>query len=126
MMTQAWNIYSFAIPIVQQFFGIQPLAAKKKVVISPQMPEAWPKASLENVVIADNAVSVFYETIDKGYKIKVTSENPGWEIVLKLRDESEEKGFMVMSSEVGAEQQDGSYIFQTSENVLEVTVTFEP
>ncbi|MEY8019473.1 glycogen debranching protein [Muriicola sp. SD30] len=126
MMTQAWNIYSFAIPIVQQFFGIQPLASEKKVVISPQMPDAWPVASLENVVIADNAVSVFYETIDKGYKIKVTKENPGWEIVLKMRDESEEKGFMVMTSEVGAEQQDGSYLFQTNENTLEVTVTFEP
>ncbi|MCB0375975.1 MAG: glycogen debranching protein, partial [Sinomicrobium sp.] len=26
MMTQAWNIYGFAIPIVQQFFGIKPQA----------------------------------------------------------------------------------------------------
>ena len=30
MMTQAWNIYSFAVPIVQQHFGIQPQAQNKK------------------------------------------------------------------------------------------------
>ncbi|QBA63343.1 glycogen debranching protein [Muriicola soli] len=126
MMTQAWNIYSFAIPIVQQFFGIQPDAAEKKVVISPQMPDSWTEASLENVIIADNSVSVYYETAEKGYKIKVTQVNPGWEMILSLSDESEEKGFMVMTSEVTAIQQDGSYLLKTSGSSLEVSVSFEP
>ena len=44
MITQAWNIYSFAVPIVQQFFGIQPDAARKEVRIRPSMPSKWDKS----------------------------------------------------------------------------------
>ena len=60
MITQAWNVYSFGIPIVQQFFGIQPEASKNKIRIKLQMPDDWETASLENVKIADNAISLFY------------------------------------------------------------------
>lgn len=84
MMTQAWNIYSYAVPIVQQFFGIQPDAANKKVTIKPQMPSKWDKASLENVVIADTDVSVFYETVDGLKTISVSNANPEWEISVEL------------------------------------------
>ena len=58
MMTQAWNLYSFAVPIVTQFFGIQPFASHKSVRIQPQMPTTWNEASLENVHIAKNRLSV--------------------------------------------------------------------
>jgi glycogen debranching enzyme len=58
MMTQAWNLYSFAVPIVTQFFGIQPFAARKSVRIEPQMPTTWNEASLENVHIGKNRLSV--------------------------------------------------------------------
>lgn len=81
MMTQAWNIYSFAIPIVQQFFGIQPNAAGKTVIIRPQMPNSWDAgASLENVRIVDNAISIFYQKD----KIEVLQTNSNWTIRLEL------------------------------------------
>jgi glycogen debranching enzyme len=124
MMTQAWNIYSFAIPIVQQFFGIQPHVAEKKVVISPQMPDAWPTASLENVQMADNAVSIYYETNDKVTKIKITQENPNWEIQLRLPEIKEEKKCRVMSSEVESVLLNGYITFIIKDTNLDISFQY--
>ena len=81
MITQAWNIYSYAIPIVQQFFGIQPIAQQKKIIIKPQMPSSWEEgASLENVKVGDNSVSIFYAN----ERIEVQQTNSTWIIQLEL------------------------------------------
>lgn len=84
MITQAWNIYSYAIPIVQQFFGINPMASEKKVTIKPQMPSEWKKASLENVIIADNEVSIYYDRTETHLHLKVDQINPNWTIEIIL------------------------------------------
>ncbi|RNC89231.1 MAG: glycogen debranching protein [Allomuricauda sp.] len=88
MMTQAWNIYSFAYPIVHQFFGIQPNAAEKKVSIAPRMPDKWNEASLENVRIGDNTISVFWTN----GKVRATQTNPKWEVTLHLANGEEITG----------------------------------
>ncbi|WP_010519335.1 alpha-L-rhamnosidase-related protein [Croceivirga radicis] len=84
MIVQAWNIYSFAYPIVHQFFGVKPQAQNKQVLIQPQMPSAWNNASLEQIVMGDgaNEVSVYYEKKDNQITVRVTQTNPEWEIVL--------------------------------------------
>ncbi len=84
MITQAWNIYSFAVPIVQQFFGIRPDAAQQKIVIRPQLPDAWGEASLENVAVANNEISVFYTKTDEKMMLSITQKNPDWivEVIL--------------------------------------------
>lgn len=84
MITQAWNIYSFAIPVVQQFFGIQPMASEKQILIKPQMPSEWNEASLENVNVADNSISVFYTKTDKTITYKIIQSNPEWNIQVDL------------------------------------------
>jgi hypothetical protein len=124
MMTQAWNIYSFAIPIVQQFFGIQPRAAIKKVEITPQMPDAWPTASLENVQIADNAVSVYYETKDEVIKIRITQENPEWEMMLRLPEIKEGDKCQVMTSSMAPVIADGYISFTSKGSELEVSIKY--
>ncbi len=124
MMTQAWNIYSFAIPIVQQFFGIQPYAAGKKVVITPQMPDTWPSASLENVQMADNAVSIYYETTDEVIKIKVTQDNPEWEMQLRLPEIKEGKKCQVMTGSMEAVIADGYVSFTSKGRKLEVSLQY--
>ncbi len=124
MMTQAWNIYSFAIPIVQQFFGIQPRAAKKVVVITPQIPDAWPTASLENVQMADNAVSVYYETKDEVIKIKVTQDNQEWEMQLRLPEIKEGEKCQVMTSSVEPVIADGYVSFTSKGSKLEVSLQY--
>ena len=87
MMTQAWNIYAFAIPIVQQFFGINPMAQNQMVSISPQMPSSWNNAALEHVKVGDNEISVFYKNDDGKNEITVLQTNPNWKIRLELPKE---------------------------------------
>ena len=124
MITQAWNIYSFAIPIVQQFFGIQPRASRKKVVITPQMPDAWPTASLENVQMDDNAVSVYYETTDEVIRIRITQENPEWEMMLRLPELKEGEKCQVLTSSMEPVIADGYVSFTTRGSELEVQLQY--
>ncbi len=83
MITQAWNIYSFAVPIVQQFFGIQPDAAQKQIRIRPRMPEKWGEASLEEVQVAENKISVHYLNTETEIHIKVKQSSPGWKLIIE-------------------------------------------
>jgi glycogen debranching enzyme len=84
MITQAWNIYSFAIPIIHQFFGFRPTASEKKVQIKLQMPDEWNSATLENVIIAENKISVFFEKKDKITTVKVTQTENDWTLEIVL------------------------------------------
>lgn len=84
MIVQAWNIYSFAVPIVNQFFGIQPHAARKTVRIEIMMPESWDQASLENVQIAENNVSIFYQKHQDQVTIQVDQDRADWTVEVVL------------------------------------------
>ncbi|WP_143962809.1 alpha-L-rhamnosidase-related protein [Litoribacter populi] len=86
MMAQAWNLYSYAVPIVTQFFGIKPQAGKKKVVISPLMPGDWEEASIENVMIGDNDISLAFTRTEKGIELELTQQKEDWEIEFSFPD----------------------------------------
>ncbi|TDB67994.1 alpha-L-rhamnosidase-related protein [Arundinibacter roseus] len=82
MVTQAWNLYSYAVPIVQQFFGIKPRADLKTVRIQPQMPSEWPQASLENVQIGDNELSIDFSRKDAVEKLVIFQTKPDWKCLI--------------------------------------------
>jgi hypothetical protein len=84
MVAQAWNLYSYGVPIVQQFFGIQPNAAEKTIIIQPQMPSTWDKASLENVSVGDNEISIYYEKSGKSLSLTIEQKKTDWKIVIAL------------------------------------------
>ena len=86
MITQAWNIYGVAVPIVQHFFGIQPKAHEKSIYLSPNLPTEWKEASIENVKVGDNLISLFIneKTDHKVYGIKQT--RPDWIIIIPLKN----------------------------------------
>ena len=85
MMAQAWNLYSFGVPIITQFFGIRPDAAKKIIYITPQMPSAWHEAKIENVLIADNEISFTWELQeDKSIAAEIIQKNGDWKIHFNL------------------------------------------
>lgn len=82
MMAQAWNLYSFGVPIVTQFFGIQPDAGNKVIHISPSFPGSWKKAKIENVEIGDNILSLEYKVNEEGFVEAVINQSNGdWQIV---------------------------------------------
>lgn len=85
MMTQAWNIYGVAVPIVNYFLGIQPKAFDKTVVISPSLPSSWTEASIQNVVVGDNHLGISISTKKDHQMIHITQTAPGWTIELNTR-----------------------------------------
>ncbi|MEO6685681.1 MAG: glycogen debranching protein, partial [Dyadobacter sp.] len=84
MMSQAWNIYSFAVPIVTQFFGIIPTASTKTIHISPQMPSTWNNAQLENVVIGDNEIDMKYSQTNSSVNLDFTQTKENWKLIISF------------------------------------------
>lgn len=86
MFTQAWNIYGVAVPIVNYFFGIQPQAFNKTVVMSPSMPSEWKEASIQNVMVGDNHLDVSIRTRDDYREMHISQTASGWTIQLDTRE----------------------------------------
>ena len=82
MFVQAWNIRGLNIPLIHYFFGIDPLAYKKEINLKPNFPSAWKNASIKDVVIGDNLLSIAYRKLSaaKVYIIKITK--PQWTVKL--------------------------------------------
>ena len=111
MIVQAWNIYSFAIPIVRQFFGVEPMASRKEIRIHPQMPSSWDQATLENVIVGDNRISIFYETMDDGRKmIRILQDREDWQIVLDADPSDTASVEVVMGEETMKKENDAGIL----------------
>ena len=123
MMTQAWNTYAFAVPIVHQFFGIDPSAWKKEIRIQPQMPEEWDKVSLENVKVADNEISVYYTKTAEELILRVEQKLPDWNLKISLPKQENAK-FQVNGEGVVKETAD-QFIFSGRDPVLSLKI-FSP
>ncbi|MFK7926449.1 MAG: hypothetical protein AB8H47_31160 [Bacteroidia bacterium] len=80
MMTQAWNLYGFAIPIVQQFFGVQPDAAQRSVRVQAMMPQSWPEAKLENILVGDNILDIQYQKQDDKTVLIIKQTQADWNV----------------------------------------------
>lgn len=98
MFSQAWNLYSYAFPVIRQFFGINPDAANKTIIISPLMPKSWETASLENVKIGDSSISLDYKKKINGYSIEIKLDNPNWIIDFKPKENEVLKSKKSLSS----------------------------
>jgi len=81
MHTQAWNIYSYAVPIIKQFFGIQPMAHLNETFVHPQMPNSWDKAEIEQLKIGNNVLSITFERTSEGEKVVIEQSDPNHYII---------------------------------------------
>lgn len=84
MIAQAWNLYSYGVPIVHQFFGINPDAGNKVIHIRPQMPSDWAEASIEKVLVGDNEINLFYTRLGGTMAIEVSQTQSKWGISLEF------------------------------------------
>lgn len=125
MMNQTFNNYAYGVPIVNQFFGIDPQAAKKKVVIKTQMPDTWDNASLENVLIADNTISIFYTKSIGLLTLRVEQENSDWEVEIILPKEDNINSFEVTKSSVEPEIVNGKYVFDSKALITELVLKYK-
>ncbi len=87
MIVQAWNIYSFAVPITRQFFGIDPMASEKTIYLSPLMPSEWDEASLENVKIGEDTFSFYFSSNGSSHEMEVVQHGELWNVVFMNGDE---------------------------------------
>lgn len=87
MMCQAWNIYSFGYPVVRQFFGVRPNAAKRTLEIDAQPPSTWRTAQLTQVRIGEganeNTIDLFWRENENGTPVLevVQRASPPWKVV---------------------------------------------
>jgi len=110
MIAQAWNIYSFAVPIIGQFFGIKPQAAQKEITIHPLMPRAWDQAQLENVKVADNEISVYYKVEATGFtRLKINQKQENWSVRLIL-DKTRQTELQVIKGTVLTQEQRETHV----------------
>ncbi len=117
MMAQAWNIYAYAVPIVNQFFGLRPMAQNKMAIIKPQMPDDWDNAKLENVKVADNVISITYQKNGPKLHITVSQSNPDWTVKLVLPQNEYE----VVNGEATPKAEGNTMVFESSSEILEVS-----
>lgn len=105
MFAQAWNMYSFAVPIITQFFGIQPDAGNKVIHIRPQMPSTWDEASIQKVVIGDNEIKLTYVDKSGVRAIEVEQAQSKWGISIEIPEEFSK--VKVLGKEVSSDTQNG-------------------
>lgn len=77
---QAWNLYSYAVPKVTRFFGIQPDAGNKTIRISPIMPLDWDEAKIEKLTIGDNELSLSYQKKGEEVFLEISQKQEDWDI----------------------------------------------
>ena len=84
MMTQAWNIYAVTVPVVEEFFGIQPKAWKNEIVIRPNLPTEWTDVSLDNIKIGDNKVDISAKRVDNVMEFRI-SQMYNWKMIFEFQ-----------------------------------------
>lgn len=97
--TQVGNNLSFAHPILNQLFDIQSNTVEKKIVIKPQIPKDWGEASLENVAIGDNTISIYFSQNKKSITIRALQTNWDWSFEVVLPRKHKNDGLSVRLGE---------------------------
>jgi glycogen debranching enzyme len=80
MFAQAWTLYSFGVPLIRQFFGVQPEAAKKFIRIQPQMPTAWHEAQMDNLKVGENELKMNYRKSSDRLHIALQQSKEDWQV----------------------------------------------
>jgi len=118
MITQAWNIYGVAVPIVQYFFGIKPKASEKTVYLSPNLPTDWKEAALDHVKVGENSISFSISKKNDRTEYTIQQSIADWTIML---DVNNAKRVLVNNKEVTPDLLSNNTIKLTGkENIVQV------
>lgn len=86
MVTQAWNIYGVAVPIINYFFGILPKAYEKTIYISPRMPASWNEVSIENVKVGNNSIGLIVNQKADYKEYRIQQTEAGWTLMIDVKN----------------------------------------
>lgn len=120
MMVQEWNVYALAIPIIKNYFGVQPQSFDKKIVIAPEMPSHWENVKLENVPIGGNVISIEKTTANGKTTFSLKQRQADWELIFKYPTDA--TSFEVNGETVEVEREEGKAVLKLEgkENVVSI------
>ena len=72
MVMQAWSSYGVLYPIVHCFLGVRPQVPQRLIVVVPQLPNTFPRLSIQDLRIGDQNLAVAAQHEDKMYVTEVT------------------------------------------------------
>ena len=79
----AWTEYGIVVPLVEHFFGIQPDAPKKTVVLDPHPPTGWEDMAIRDLPVGTTRISFTRARTAKGIAYDIEAKDDGWSFVLK-------------------------------------------
>lgn len=101
MHTQAWNIYAYAVPIIKQFFGLEPMAHLNQVTLNPVFPKTWNEAEVRGLKIGLNLISVKIERKKGMIELSIEQKDPNFKVripnLVELKKGEKLNGFVVGS-----------------------------
>lgn len=83
MMTQAWNVYAYGVPIVKQFFGIQPKAYTKELAFCPNITDSLTNGSLENLLVGTHSIHFSFRKSKNQVTYKILGMAKDWQYKFK-------------------------------------------
>lgn len=120
MIVQAWNIYAFAVPLVEQFFGIRPRAHDNIIGIRPLMPTAWENASISRVRVLDGYLTLTYSRMADGIQMEAYYDGTA-RLEFSVGDDYE--NWKVDDEDVTPETMGGTKFFRLSPGSYTLTFT---
>lgn len=115
MVVQAWNNYGVDVPVITSFFGITPKAYENSIYISPSMPADWNIASIENVRVGKNSISLAISRKDDHKEYTVRQTLGDWRVII---DVGKSKKVVVNNKEIDPGTISGNSITLSGEENL--------
>jgi glycogen debranching enzyme len=113
MFQQAWSAYGVQWPVVRHFLGVDPDIPAGALSVVPQIPDGWPRLSIENLRVGDGTAEVKarrngnkYTTeveAPKGLDLTIGHTLPADAEVERVRLDGEEVEFDVVDTTRGRE-----------------------
>jgi len=79
---QFWSSYGVVWPVVHEFFGLRPDAARKQVTCAPNPPSAWPSARLDAIPLGDARLACAVAATERSVTVRLTTTDPAFEVTL--------------------------------------------
>jgi glycogen debranching enzyme len=81
MFMQAWSSYGVQWPVIHQFLGIDPNVPAGSLSVVPDIPDSWPRLSVQNLKVGGGTMSASASRSGKQYTTEVSAP-AGWKMTI--------------------------------------------
>lgn len=123
LYTDTWDANNLAYPILNKFFGISTYTAEKKIILKPQMPNNWGEATLENLSVEDNTISIYFSQGKKSITIRTLQTNWDWSFEVVLPKKLKNDGLVIRLGEEVSTKND-AFIITSVNGEIDAAIYF--